>query len=60
MSAITAHDKASLLPTILLKQLDTFLTQKKVKFKSEDQVWATPEIKEISRKKMKEYLKHRK
>ena len=36
------------------------MPEKIVKFTSEDQVWATPEIKEISRKKSREYFKHRK
>jgi hypothetical protein len=49
-----------LLQSILPEKLDTFLPQKTVKFSSEDQVWATPEIKDISRKKRREYLKHRK
>ena len=31
-----------------------------VKFTSEDQVWVTPEVKEISRKKRREYFKNRK
>ena len=60
LTATTAHEKASLLQSILLEKLDTFLPPKTVKFTSEDQVWATPEIKDISRKKRREYLKHRK
>ena len=58
--APTAHDKAEIFQTILLEKLDLFLPEKVVKFTSEDQVWVTPEVKEISRKKRREYFKNRK
>ena len=53
-SATTAHEKANIFQTTLLEKLDTFLPEKVVKFTSEDQVWATPEIKDISRRKRRE------
>ena len=59
LNAKTAHEKAASLQNTLLEKLDTFLPEKVVKFTSEDQVWITPEIKEISRKKQREYAKHR-
>ena len=59
-SAVSAHEKADIFQNILLEKLNHFLPEKIVKFTSEDQVWATPEIKEISRKKYREYFKHRK
>ena len=37
-----------------------YFTRKSVKFTSEDQVWITPELKDISRKKQREFFKHRK
>ena len=59
LNAETAHDKASIFQTTLLEKLDFFPPEKIVKFTSEDQVWITPELKEISRKKRREYAKHR-
>ena len=58
--AKTAHDKAEVFQATLLEKLEIFLPEKVVKFTSEDQVWVTPEIKEISRKKRREYFKHKK
>ena len=55
--AETAHQKAELFQNILLEKLNTFLPEKIVKFTSEDQVWVTPEIKEISRRKRREFSK---
>ena len=60
LSAISAHDKVDIFQGLLLEKLDIFLPEKTVKFTSEDQVWVTPEIKEISRKKRREYFKNRK
>ena len=59
-SATTAHEKAHILQTTLLEKLDTFLPEKVAKFTSEDQVWITPEIKDISRRKRREFSKNRK
>ena len=60
MTAKTAHEKAHLLQKILPDKLDHYLPEKNVKFTSEDQVWMTSELKEISRKKRREYFKHHK
>ena len=58
--ANTAHEKAEILQKTLLQKMDYFLPEKTVKFTSEDQVWATPEIKELKRKKSREFYKNRK
>ena len=42
--------KAEKFQDILMEKLNEFLPEKIVKFTSEDQVWITPEIKEISRR----------
>ena len=59
-SAITSHDQADIFQTTLLQKLNQFLPEKVIKFSSDDQVWVTPEIKMISRKKCREYFKNRK
>ena len=58
--ASSAHDKAAIFQSILLDKVNLFLPEKIFNFTSEDQVWATPEIKDISRKKKREYNKNRK
>ena len=60
LNASTAHEKAAILQSTLLEKLDLFLPEKVVKFTSEDQVWITPEIKDISRRKRREFSKHSK
>ena len=60
MKAETAHEKAYIFQNILLEKLNDFLPEKIVNFTSEDQVWVTPEIKDIARKKSREFFKHRK
>ena len=57
--AKSAHEKATALQTLVMKQLNNFLPEKTTTFTSEDQPWATPEIKEIDRRKKREYYKHR-
>ena len=59
-SAASAHEKAQILQNTLMEKLNHFLPQKSLKFTSDDQVWITSEIKELSRKKSREYFKHRK
>ena len=59
-NAETAHAKAEIFQMTLIEKLNYFLPEKTVKFTSEDQVWVTPEIKEMSRKKYREFYKHRK
>ena len=51
-TAESAHEKAS--------ALQPFHTRKTATFTSEDQPWVTPEVKDIDRKKKREYYKHRK
>ena len=60
MQAVTAHEIASNLQALLLNQLDKFMPSKTVNFTSEDQPWVTGEIKDISRRKKREYSKKRK
>ena len=45
-NANSAHEKAE-----LLQNVNIFLPEKTVNFTSDDQPWATSEIKEISRRK---------
>ena len=59
-SAVTAHDQADIFQTTLHQKLNQFLPEKVKKFSSDGQVWVTPEIKMISRKKCREYFKNRK
>ena len=58
--AVTANDKARNLQNLLLEKLNEFLPMKNVQFTSEDQPWATPEIKDLSRRKKREFSKRRK
>ena len=53
------NKKAACLQNTLLEKLNIFLPEKIVKFTSENQVWITPEIKNIWRRKQREYAKHR-
>ena len=59
-TAESAHEKASALQNLVMKQLNHFLPEKTATFTSEDQPWVTPEVKDIDRKKKREYYKHRK
>ena len=45
---------------ILLEQLNIFLPEKTVRFTSDDHPWTTSEIKDISRRKKREFFKKRK
>ena len=56
----SAHDKATVLHNLMMKQLNFFLPEKTATFTSEDQPWVTPEIKDIQRRKKREYSKKRK
>ena len=58
--AESAHDKAKGLQNIMMEKLNYFLAQKTSKFTSEDQPWVTSEIKEIDRRKKREFSKRRK
>ena len=44
----------------MLEKINLFLPEIIAKFTAEDQVWITSEIKDISRRKRREYYKHRK
>ena len=44
----------------LLEKLNLYLPEKVVTYTSQDQVWVTPEIKQLARKKSREFFKHRK
>ena len=57
--AKSAHEKAEILQNLMLQKLNCFLPEKEVKFTSEDQPWVTTEIKEISRRKKREFSKKR-
>ena len=59
-NAITAHEKASIFQTELLKALNQFLPEKTTTFSSDDQAWCTLELKEIQRKRSREFQNHRK
>ena len=57
--ADTAHRKAEIFQNTLLEKLNLFLPEKTVQYTSQDQVWITPEIKQLARKKSREFSKHR-
>ena len=53
IGATSAHDKAKILQSLLIENLDKFLPQKTIKICSEDQPWYTEKLKKMSRR-MKE------
>ena len=53
------HEKLTLQNT-LMEKLNLYLPEKVVTYTSDDQVWVTPELKQLARKKSREYFKHRK
>ena len=58
--ATTAHEKAEILQTLLLENLNKFLPLKSHKISSEDQPWFTPKLKKLERQMKREYVKHKK
>ena len=58
--AITAHEKAETLQTILVKNLDKFLPTKTIKISSEDEPWFTTKLKKLDRRCKREYEKNKK
>ena len=60
LAAESAHEKAFALQNLVMKQLNNFLPEKTATFTSEDQPWVTPEVKDIDRRKKREYSKRRK
>ena len=55
----TAHRKAELFYSKLLKKLDQYLPQKKMKIRSDDREWINSDIKSIDRRRKREYNKHK-
>ena len=60
LSAENAHDKAEVLQNLLVNKVDQYFPQKWRKFKSDDKPWFTEKLKQIDRKKKREYKKNRK
>ena len=58
--ATTAHEKAYIFQAELLNKLNDFLPEKLTTFSSDDQVWMTPELKQLDRRRKREFRKHRK
>jgi hypothetical protein len=59
-SVHSAHDKAEILQNVLMEQINCFLPEKTVRFTSDDHPWTTSEIKDIARRKKREFFKRRK
>ena len=57
---LNAHEMADKLQTLLLDSMDKFLPMKTVKFTDDDDPWVTKEIKDLDRKKKREFFKHHK
>ena len=55
-----AHQMAEVLQTKLLESLDKFLPMKTVKFSSDDDPWVSKEIKDLDRRRKREFFKHHK
>ena len=55
----SAHDKAAVFQKLLLDALNKFLPEKMNKFRSDDQVWMTPALKLLDRKRKRIYRKER-
>ena len=60
VKANTANEKAQALQGLVMEQLNKFLPEKTFTFTSEDQPWITSDIKELNRKKKREYSNNRK
>ena len=58
--ATTAHEKANIFQTLLMSALDEYLPEKITTFSSDDQAWMTPELKQLDRRRKREFRKHRK
>ena len=57
--AETAHSKAEIFQTELLTALNRYLLEKIMSFSFDDQAWMTPELKELDRKRKRQFQKHR-
>ena len=60
LAAESAHEKAEILQCELLSKIDEFLPEKLVTFCSDDKEWFTTELKELDKKRKREYRKNRK
>ena len=60
IGATSAHDKAKILQSLLIENLDKFLPQKTIRICSEDQPWYTEKLKKMSRRMKREYTKNKK
>ena len=60
LSALTAHEKAEILQGLLMTQLEKHLPQKTIRISCDDQPWFTNELKEMDRKRKREYFKNKK
>ena len=59
-NAISAHDKANVFQLELLQTLNKCLPEKMTTFSSDDQMWMTPELNHLDRRRKREFRKHRK
>ena len=53
------NEQANFLQSILVNQLNNFLPEKTFKLSSDDKAWITAEIKDLDRKKKREFAKNR-
>ena len=60
LSGESEHEKAEILQNTLMAQINCFLPEKTVSFTSDDHPWTTSEIKDIARRKKREFFKRRK
>ena len=54
------HEKAAIFESELLESLNRFLPEKNMTFSSDDRPWMTPELKNLERKRKRQFQKHRK
>ena len=59
ISAESADRKAEVLQSTLMKKLDEFMPEKIFSFSSDDQPFFTPELKNLDKKRKREYRRHR-
>ena len=55
----SCHEKAIILQSLIMDNLDKYLPEKTVNFSSDDQPWFTPELKLLDKQRKLEYKKHR-
>ena len=59
LSAEGAHDKARIFQNLLLEKMNFFLPEKVIKMSSDDKPWYSQKLKQMDRKKKREFRKHR-